>query len=560
MSIKLKLITGFAIMIVGTILACTNLFYQMTGIDDQYSKTLTRGLPQLHAVSDLRSSVTLESTQLQTYILGYTDAKQRVLETQESLSETLGFLQENFTTEATKQQFNDTYSKIEAYEKHVNEALVINDTQGGNAAADFYLTTIIPTRDEAILSGEALNNLLKQLFDDAQLQAEKKVSTAKIFANIAFFGIILLGVILAFTLNRSIALPLKKLNTGVSAIAAGDLTENDIEVKSKDEIGQLTNSFNTMKHTLITLIESLGNNAEHLSASAEELSASTQEITILSENIAKSASGSVESTNNSAYSAKECANAMEETSSAIQRIAESAQQLNTSASETSDVANEGETNINTAQQQMQAIYKSTKLTTELIQKLAQQTNEIENISRVITSITDQTDLLALNAAIEAARAGEHGKGFAVVADEVRKLAEASNQSASQIVTLTNEIQQDTKNVEIAIQESLTSVEQGVDIIGNAGVSFNKILNAVDGMREQIEDVSAVTEEISAAAEQVTASVQELAAQSQIVSDETTQARDAISEQISAMQEINIVAGDLSVRAEGLQQAVGNFKV
>lgn len=547
-------------MIVGTLLACTTLYFQMSGIDKQYSETMNEGLPQLHAVSDIRSGLTLESTQLQTYILGDTAAKQRLQETQANLSETLNFLKENFKTDVAIQQFNDTHSKIEAYEKGVNEALAINDSKGGNAAVDFYLNTVIPTRDAAITSGEELNNVLKQLFDDAQLQAEKKVNMAIILANIAFFGSLILGLGLAYSLNKRIAVPLQKLNAGVFAIASGDLTEEDIPVKSKDEIGQLTDSFNTMKHTLLALIESLGNNAEHLSASAEELSASTQEITILSENIAKSASSSVESTNNSAFSAKECANAMEETSSAIQRIAESAQQLNTSASETSDVANEGETNINTAQQQMQAIYKSTKLTTELIQKLAQQTNEIENISRVITSITDQTDLLALNAAIEAARAGEHGKGFAVVADEVRKLAEASNQSANQIVALTNEIQQDTKNVELAIQESLTSVEQGVDIIGNAGTSFNKILNAVDGMREQIEDVSAVTEEISAAAEEVTASVQELAAQSQIVSDETTQARDAISEQISAMQEINSVASDLSERAEGLQQAIGHFKV
>ncbi|WP_274307691.1 methyl-accepting chemotaxis protein [Solibacillus daqui] len=457
------------------------------------------------------------------------------------------------------QQFIYTNEKIELYEKEINEALRINDATGGVDAVAYYLKTVIPARDAAINSGEELNNQFKQLFDNAKKQSENKKNEAIIIAAIVFFSSLLLGILLALSLNRRIATPLQKLQASVHTIASGDLSQEDIQIKSKDEIGQLTGSVNTMKNTIKGLLESLGRNAEHLSASAEELNASTQEITLLSENIAHAASNSVESTQNSAFAAKECATAMEETSSAIQRIAESAQLLNTSANETSDMADEGESNVKTAKHQMQTIYQSTKLTTDLIHKLAQQTVEIENISRVITSITDQTDLLALNAAIEAARAGEHGKGFAVVADEVRKLAEASNKSANEIVALTNEIQLDTKNVEQAIQESLTSVEQGVDIIDNTGTSFNKILAAVDYMRSQIEDVSAVTEQISAAAEEVTASVQELAAQSQIVTDDTAKARDSINEQISAMQEINSVANDLSVRAEDLQQAVGEFK-
>ncbi|MGN7479075.1 methyl-accepting chemotaxis protein [Solibacillus silvestris] len=560
MSIKKKLLAGFLTMISITLIACTIVFFQMRSIDEQYSDTLSKGLPQLYAISDVRNYITLEASLLQSHILGDANSLHTLKETQDNLKATLGSLSRQFHQEEAKQLLEVTYEKIEIYEQAINQTLSINGGRGPEAAVGYFTQNVLPARNEAVAAGQDLNSLIKALFENAEQQSGNKMTQAIIISTIVFFSSLFIGLFIAFLLNRTIAAPLQKLRGSVQTIATGNLSEPDVEVNSKDEIGQLTTSFNTMKNTIKELIQSLGSNAEHLSASAEQLSASTYEITTLTENIATAATRSALNTDNSAVAAKECAVAMEETSSAIQRIAESAQGLFSSASDTTDVAHEGENNIGSAKRQMQTIYHSTKLTTELIQKLAQQSADIGNISRVITSITEQTDLLALNAAIEAARAGEHGKGFAVVADEVRKLAEASNQSANQIVSLTSEIQQDTKNVERAIQESLHSVEQGVDIIEHAGTSFNKILGAINNMRAQIEDVSAVTEQISATAEQVTASVQELASQSQIVTNDTNQARIAMDEQMGSMQEINSVSTDLSKRAEELQSAVAQFKV
>lgn len=560
MSIKQKLLAGFSTMILITLIACTTVFFQLKSVDEQYSSTLTAGLPQLYAVSDIRNLITLESSQLQSYLIGEDAALQRWQDTQSDLKATLQSLNEQLQRDEAKQILADVSTKVATYEEQINKTLDTKNSKGPSEAASYFTQNVLTSRDEAIGAGAELNMMIKELFEKAEVKADDKVSSSILISTIVFFAALVLGMLLTFVLYRLIAIPLQKLKTSVQIIATGNLTEPDVQVKSKDEIGELTTSFNLMKNTIKQLISSLGTNAEHLSASAKQLSASTQEMTHTAEEISIRSERSISNTKNSAASAKECAVAMDETTSAIQRVAESSQSLHSTATDTTTLAGEGEKNVSNAKQQMQTIYASTKLTTELIQKLSQQSTEIENISHVITGITDQTNLLSLNAAIEAARAGEHGKGFAVVADEVRKLAEASKQSANQIVELTSEIQHDTKNVEKAIQESLISVEHGVDIIEKAGNSFNKILVAVDHMKEQIEDVSAVTEQISAASEEVSASVQELASQASSVVTDTTQASEAIHEQIASMQEINNVTSDLNNRAEELQNAVMQFKV
>ncbi|EON73227.1 methyl-accepting chemotaxis protein [Lysinibacillus sphaericus] len=391
-------------------------------------------------------------------------------------------------------------------------------------------------------------------------ESKKAVKNSQIISVVALVIGVVLGVFLVFYVQRTISRPLKTVVAAANNIANGELYQQDISFQSKDEIGQLSVAFNTMKGNLRSLLTNIQGNSEHLTASAEELTASTEEIAATTDEVTVRINETAETANSATSAANECAHAMDETATGVQRIAEATQQLHSSAVETSEVANIGNSAIEEAQQQMNVIYDSTQIINNLVQKLSKQSVEISNITEVITAITDQTNLLALNAAIEAARAGEHGKGFAVVADEVRKLAEESKQSANQIVALTQDIQHDTQNVENAVIEGLQSVTDGVKIIGNAGQAFDSIVTAIGTMTDQIEDISATSEEISASAEQVAASVAEIAHGASTSATHTQIVADAIKEQADTLQQVNLVATDLSEKSLDLQSQINQFKL
>lgn len=561
MSIRNKLLTGFTISIIVSVLACVNIYMQLQKVDSEYGGALDVGLPQTYATAELSRISMAQATLVQNYIMGK-DTKQAIQARRDEVSGLIADLEQSLdpNNETFQTLLTGVKEKAVAMNASFDEAIQLKDTRGLDAAADYYINTagmnVITFMDDAT----ALSAEVSTKFEHAKEEAKSVMDLALFVTIISVLVAVAVGILVSLLLARRIANPMHRLEQHVQEITKGNLAIEPLKIQSNDEIGSLSTAVNEMKATLTDLLHNLSDNAGHLSATSEQLLASTEEVNRAAGMMLDGAKNGSEAATTMSVSASESATAMDETATAVQKIAESTQELHTFAGKTEQMAESGSQNIHMASDQMTSIYQSTKLTTELIQKLSHQSREIESITQVITGIADQTNLLALNASIEAARAGEHGKGFAVVADEVRKLAEESNRSANQIVTLTNEIQQDTKNVENAIEESLGNVEKGVKIIDFAGQSFNQIVGAIGDMKVQIEDVSAVTEQISATAEEVAASVVEISRSSDLTRLNAEQSFNSSEQQLSALQEIGAVANDLSNRAQELQRVVTNYRI
>lgn len=561
MSISKKLYSVFFILIAFIAIVAVTGYIQLMNVKNTYSDILNDRVAKITEVKDVQYASAMQGVYMRSYVL---DPEQGTLDNlkkqQEIISTKADDLSTKFYTENMKQELQIIEQNQEKFLASSQSIIDMVKNDKHDKALEIIDSGIRPANEAIQMSVDKVVDYQTEQIKIGQQDAEVKIHKGITFMITIALIALLVAIVCALYITRNIAKPVNALKEAASTIAQGDLTEPDIIVNSKDEIHSLAESFNTMKKSLQSLIANVMSNVEQTTAAAEELTASTDEVATASQDVAKQLSMINDGAKSAAETGKESAIAVEETASSVQMIASSTQEVHGGAIEAQTVAKQGHQTLRTTFKQLKVIQESSTDTKEKIRKLSQQSEKIGNITKVITAITDQTNLLALNAAIEAARAGEHGKGFAVVADEVRKLAEESKKSAEQIVRLTDVIQKDTVDVEKAVELTVSNVNDGVDLIHEAQQSFNAILTSVDTMAQKVEQVSAATQEVSAASEEVAASVQEMSQSADMAASSTELVAAATEEQAATIGEINSVAKSLTSNAIQLQEQVQKFKI
>lgn len=369
-----------------------------------------------------------------------------------------------------------------------------------------------------------------------------------------------ISVLVAFVLMNSIHGPIRRLSERIQVVAEGDFSQADMKVTSTDEIGELTITFNRMVKELRALISQAYETTTQISASAEDLTASSEETAQGTESITYSIQEVAASSHKQLESVNETIHTMNTLATIQETLTLSSEELETSANMVDGVSENGNKVVQHAIKQMSHIHESVLEVAGVIDNLGSQSQEISQITKVITSIADQTNLLALNAAIEAARAGEHGKGFAVVADEVRKLAVQSKSSSNEIIDLILKIQTGTNQAVKSMEKSTLEVENGSIAVNEAGRSFIQITDSITDIRKTIQSIHQYVQKMTESSKYVTANIEVLTEIAKVNSTSSRAVAASAEEQLATMEEIASSVQTVNDMAINLKEVLRKFTI
>jgi methyl-accepting chemotaxis protein len=268
----------------------------------------------------------------------------------------------------------------------------------------------------------------------------------------------------AFLVARRVTGPLRQLTAAAARVVAEGDFRGTLEVRSRDEIGELATSFGRMMDQLREVLLVLDASSVELEAAAGQLSADAA-----AQNRTATRQASA------LYETQVTAQDLQRSS---QMAAQRAQAVLTGAERADSLGRAGEHALKSSVGGLTSIRDQVDQITHTSQELQQRTTQIGGITQTVKDLADQSNMLALNAAIEAARSGEHGKGFAVVAREIRLLADQSVGATARVHEILDDIRMAIAATVETSENGVREVEGGLEQVRAVGDSLRALVTIV----------------------------------------------------------------------------------
>jgi aerotaxis receptor len=320
--------------------------------------------------------------------------------------------------------------------------------------------------------------------------------------------------LMAYVINVDVVKRIKNLTRILKRLSAGDLTER-IEIIRHDEIGETVMTARMLQGRFKAVIGRFSESSHDLVNATNVLSSTSQ--------------STKQSMNLQHVETEQVATAMNEMSSTVAEVASNTAKTSELANVADSAAQNGKQIVASTRSTILELSSSLSTVSDSITKLAQECQQIRDITSSISGISDQTNLLALNAAIEAARAGEAGRGFAVVADEVRTLASRTQQSTIEIDSMIEKLQSGSTEAVQAVEIGLTRVAESVEQIQHTENAFTDIVVSVSDLNDMNMQIATAAEEQSCVAEEMNQNVSSISTQSFKTTDSVTHLEEKIVE-------------------------------
>lgn len=400
---------------------------------------------------------------------------------------------------ALANDFITSLAELRAGIEDINAAMMGNEFE---AAREIATTTLRAAYPKVLTAIEELTDRNSVQAAEANQQSSADYVWTRNFVIGVMIVAVVAGVLLAIWLIRGIMIPLGKAQELANAMADGKL-DNEIDITSNDEFGDMLGSLKTMEAKFSQVVMSVRNNAESVNVAANEIAQGTDDLS--------------SRTQEQAASIEQTAASMDEITSTVRQNADNASEADKLVHNVSQQANAGGEIAGQAITAMEGINASSR--------------KIAGIVGLIDEIAFQTNLLALNASVEAARAGEQGRGFAVVANEVRNLAGRSADAA--------------KDIKKLVEESIGQVDNGSNLVNRAGKSLEDIVSGVQRVSVLMGEIATASREQSQGIEQVNTAVSQM---------------DSVTQQNASLVEESSAAGrSLQIQAKALLKEVSFFR-